>query len=72
MTSPKLRRRGRPNKTDWPVVGSRVHPDVFKAIDIAASLCGMKRADYIEDTLVRRAFDDCAAHGLRLDRPQAA
>lgn len=44
-----------PRKGDWPVVGTRAHPDDIKLIDRAALELGMKRGPFMLQAAIKEA-----------------
>lgn len=55
-------------KSDWPVVGARVHPEVRRMLDVAAGYLGQNRSELIVDASVTKAREILEAHGVPLDQ----
>lgn len=55
-------------KSEWPVVGARVHPETRRMLDVAAGYLGTNRSDLIVEASVARAHEVLRAHGVSLDQ----
>lgn len=43
------------DKTDWPTIGGRAHPDAVAFIDEASDKAGLKRAHFVVEAAVEKA-----------------
>ena len=60
------------DRSGWPTLTSKCHPDDLRTIDVAAALVGKPRSHFMLDAVMASAKETLAAHNVELPPAPAA